>query len=410
MGVDEDAIIHSKDIIKSILAKFPEAKPELKNMIVNLDKGEAVMLTSVQDVESRLKLLQIFTFLRLGATEKVPGADKSYRTTPSSVPLLRRRFAMLLGITAGEMGNDSDSESSSDSSSFVKKKKKKSKKEKKKLKKEKKEKKKKAKKSKKPKKGERGEELLSFEEDEPLQATPAPVPTPAAEEQPQEDRRVRGPAMPEAGRDDDEDDEDAFGPAMSYRETVGEEAFLCDTGETTIVAPMVKEKEEKTGGRDDWMTILPDSGTGPLGSIAWRHGKARTVDKTVGDKSRQDWVMTPQEKANPKGPEKRDREEDDAELLKYQKHLRDQAANERMQKEYDKANENRQTSLMEMHQQKLKEQERQNPTPAGVGRWDRERDFESAGIVDSKRLFDNIANANSGLKSKFSHGSRHFNA
>eukprot|EP01059_Diplonema_ambulator_P033387 TRINITY_DN6957_c0_g1_i1.p1 TRINITY_DN6957_c0_g1~~TRINITY_DN6957_c0_g1_i1.p1 ORF type:complete len:417 (+),score=149.15 TRINITY_DN6957_c0_g1_i1:423-1673(+) len=414
MGQDEDAVIHCKDIMKSIIQKFPEAKPELKNMIGNIDKGEAVVLTNVQDVESRLKLLKIFTHLRLAAVTRGNGMDKSYHITPNSVQLLRRRFAPLLGFTQEELENNDASSSSSDSSSSSsrKKKKKKSKKSKKK----KKDKKKKKKKDKKEKKAKRkrsasvssaedakpqGDAPAQVQRDEP--APPAPVPVPDESNE----RRVKGPAMPPSMPvpDNDDDGDDDFGPAQSYREAVGDEAYYANQGADTIVMPVLKKEEEKRKGRDEWMTMLPESGTGPLGSIAWRHGKARGADgsKAAIERSRNDWTMTPAEKANTANKRVREEDEEEEELLKYQQFLRDQEANARAREQYEKATADRKQSLMEMHQEKMKETEE-----APIGRWNRERDFDSAGMIDSKRLTEAVANAGSSLKSKFGHGSRHF--
>eukprot|EP01063_Lacrimia_lanifica_P040514 TRINITY_DN91_c1_g2_i1.p1 TRINITY_DN91_c1_g2~~TRINITY_DN91_c1_g2_i1.p1 ORF type:complete len:453 (+),score=157.18 TRINITY_DN91_c1_g2_i1:72-1430(+) len=450
MAVDDMPVAHANDHFRAIMKRFPEAKSELRNMIINIDKGESVVLASVQDLESRLALVKVFTLLRLKAIDRGNG-EKAFQKTSSSVQLLRRRFKDILGIDASmltdagaggdEESSSSDSSDSSSSTSDRKKKKKKKKKEKKKSKKSKKDKKDKKKKKKKSKHKKKGkvdsDDASSATADEaaagmPVAAAPPPAATPGALTGVK--KQVLGPAMPPGmaapvGGDDSSDDD--FGPAMSYRQHVGDEEFFKRRGEGVVVAPREQPQQQQQPAvpekpadpnappaRDEWMTMPFDLG-GPKNPEDaereriqnWRNrrrggaGGAPELDSAKAAQARIDACTAPgEEGAAQAAGQKRALEEADeeAQLLEEQRRRRDEEINKRTRSRFEEANAARNKSLMSMHKQAQVESGAQEKL------WDHSRDFEQAGRVDTKRLNDVVGNAGLHLKSKFGHGNRHF--
>ena len=429
------------DLLRAIIKKFPEAKGELRNMIVNLDRGEGVVLTGITDLQSKLSLTKVFAVLRLRIVERgsvgkvhpTPTSilennnpphsnkqDKKYETQPNSVQLLRRRFQKLLSIPQEDMGDASD-ESSSSSSSSDKKKKKKSKKKKKKSKK---------KKDKKEKKRRRHSSDDSTPAP-PAEATlPPPLPPPP-QSQPQPTLLPSvhpipsGPAAnptaqpsPAQPTNDDDDDNDDFGPSASYRQTVGEAQFHDNTATVTLPqtrpeAEVAAGKGEMVDGHEAWMSLVPEAEKNVFSGVEWRKG-ARQTDSASAASARAEWMASPAEKmggggeASEAAKRKRDEEEEERLTMENARRARDAEVNARNRKAYEALTGNRK-SLMEQHKERLAAGEVEGEEGGGKEKkWDRERDFDQAGRVDTKRLAGIIGNAKSDLKSKFSRGARHY--
>ncbi|KAJ9471183.1 hypothetical protein DIPPA_13998 [Diplonema papillatum] len=427
MGVDDIPVLEASNLLKGIIRRFPEARKELKHMILSLDKGEAVVLSSVQDYESKLQLLKAFAALRLRAIDQGPGRDKQFQKTDASVQRLALKMADLLGIEPADVESDSDSTSSSTSDKKKKKKKKKAKeKEKKRRKKDKKKEKKARKKEKKrAKPGTMGDPDSSAGKEDPTRAEPAaegPARPAGGEsvkgggareslreaaegsggegggehgESPARRRMAGCQLNPDGGAAGDEggagapssssDDEDAFGPAQSFRETVGEDTFHArgHTGDIVLPRADVVPKDEIELNPDgtpkrEWLNLLGGiSAAGPKGSIAWRNRPAK--DKRVRN-------------SEPETGE-------NAQLTQLERE-RDEAANAKARAQFEEASKNRGKSLLEMHKE-----EQTTKTPAGRLKGLGELD---AGRVDSKRLQDAVTNAGAHLANRFGHGKRHF--
>ena len=383
MGHDDIPIYEAKDEMRWILNKFPEAKSELKHMICELDRGESVVLCNVRDLESRFRLTKVFNSLRLEAAER-KGGDKSFRRNKMSVVNLRKSFSEILGIT--QVDYESDSSSSSSSSDRKKKKKKKSKKSKKSSKK-----KKKDKKKKKKKKRRRSTSSSSDESDQSEIKRTNPVNTaPVCDaQQVLQEKPVQAPvAAPQNISAPDSDSDDDFGPQMSFKQLVGEQA-AANYQEPAIIRS-AKQKEKQRDPQANWIMQPPQVGS-QLGSI---------INSAESEEARAAWMATPEERFSEEGKQKRARERAQREAIENLAQQRQDNVNNKNLAQYESSSSSRGKSLMEIHQ----EIHVNDPKPAA---WDRERDFDS-GKVDTKRLMENVANPGARLRSRFAQGKEHF--